>query len=390
MLSFSFVSYGQNLWPKSAVKLVKNFTYPFHNSFVGTIWSSCRAKNYRLNKIKNTELLDVEFNNSYYESGKVRIKIALQRNNTDYSKAPIAIVINGIFGNQVSGLARQLGKVMLETGYHVIFLGNPLGVENIVQKPKYPLGHFIEESHAYLETLKSAVNWISEKQLNTGIVRLIGVSYGSFTAAIMTALDSKEDFPIIFDTTLLSPPIEMASALKNMDQILIDTKKYGGRSKARHNLAAIRFCLYNKSANSSQKVIDIAKSLFGYSGFQNSLVESTILADNIYNIGKIPTSKKDFKTWKRNFFFKTYLNEYASELRYLMFDKRGTLKYWIDKIRLNNKLNLRVFTSLDDPLNLGESWNGIPNVLSTERGGHYGLRSFLFYEKFLMESFRIH
>ena len=45
----------------------------------------------------------------------------------------MTFIINGIFGEPVSGLVKQVAIQLLERGHHVVGLGNPLGTWGLKQ-----------------------------------------------------------------------------------------------------------------------------------------------------------------------------------------------------------------------------------------------------------------
>ena len=82
-----------------------------------------------------------------FNSGEYLANVLINRGDRGerLEKAPVTFVINGIFGEPVSGLVKQLVIPLLEKGHHVVGLGNPLGTWAIKQKPNYTVGNFDEK-----------------------------------------------------------------------------------------------------------------------------------------------------------------------------------------------------------------------------------------------------
>ena len=183
-------------------------------------------------------------------------------------------------------------------------------------------------------------------------------------------------------TTLLSPAQQMDTALYNMDNIIIETAHLGKNSDLSLMMKSIRFCYLPLKKKPSKKQLSKLKAIFVYLGFQRWLADQTIVANEMYNLNKIPTNPKLRKHWRRSFSFRDYLKEFAPDLKVLISSPQGKLSYWIDQFPHNE---IRIFTALDDPLNNGlqHKWKNFPNVISIKQSGHYGLRAFPFFNKFL-------
>ena len=113
---------------------------------------------------------------------------------------------------------------------------------------------------------------------------------------------------------------------------------------------------------------------------------SNNVIDKMYDLNKVPVDKQKRTKWRRTFSFRDYLNNFSPELRDLMTSKKGKLMFWLNQLPEND---YRILTTLDDPLNFGiqEHWPDFDNVILLPKGGHYGLRAFPFFEKFLKTSF---
>ena len=380
--------HSSSTWPDEALNIINNFNYPFTNSYAGTVWSSCASRKDNNLKLKG-RLIEKSFPNSYFDKDKFEVTFILQEEEGLLKKAPTIVLINGLFGNPLSGVARQLAKILLDSGYNIIALGNPLGPKNIAQKPRYDLGNFIEEGKAFYLNVQNAVNWMKENDLTQGKIELLSVSYGSFVGSIIKALDHQTKSPIINGVmTLLSPAIEMDIALYNMDDILIESQGVGKLADWMIMFKSIRHCyLPLKKVGPTSKQLETLKAIFAYLGFQRWLADQTIVIDKLYDLGKVPEDKKERTQWRRTFSFRDYLKNFSPELKELMSSEKGELKHWLSQIPKNQ---YRIFTSIDDPLNKGieHKWSSFSNLASIEKGGHYGLRAFPFFTNFLKELYK--
>ena len=165
-----------------------------------------------------------------------------------------------------------------------------------------------------------------------------------------------------------------------MDHALFQTRSLGKMPDWVLTLVSLRFCALPPRRFVDPVQLNWAKALFGYYGFQRSLADSTILMDELYDLGKVPTDKKVRKMWRRTFTFSDYIDDYANDLGELMDSSYGELYYWLNQVP---EEEVQIFASLDDPLNEEVLWLSHENTFLIDFGGHYGLRAFKFFDDFL-------
>jgi len=147
---------------------------------------------------------------------------------------------------------------------------------------------------------------------------------------------------------------------------------------------SVPFCVFPPRNYVGKQTIKLAKAIFGYSGFQRSLADQTILLDELYQLNKVPVDEKVRKVWRKNFTFSDYINDYATDLGELMDSSYGNLFYWLKDVSFDE---YQIFSSLDDPLNDDLKYPEQENIFTIEYGGHYGFRGFKFYDDFLFSLF---
>ena len=358
-------------WSVESRELINNFEYPFKNSYVGTVWSSCRAKKYKLEEL-NATFHPVMVKNSYYNLPEIPVRFFKTKSK---SKGTI-VFVTGIFGNYSGGLSTQILKEYLDDGMNILSLGNPLGSRNIEKLPKYVPGDLIVEGRAFYESTRLAIIELKKLGFDLGKINVLGVSYGGLTASIMTAIDQGKIFN--GKLALLSPPLEMSYALMQMDSLIDDVRDYHHLSKWRLQAISARFCYFPVKRKPSFAQLQRAKASFTILGFQRPLVKAVKLGSRLLNIGKLPTRRN----WENSFTFKEFFS-IVPELGPLYYGEKDRLFYWLKQ----SKIPYQVFTSLDDPLNEDLSWPPGEYLLSLEMGGHYGLRNFDIFPKLLKSVF---
>ena len=384
LLILFFLGFSSNsnaYFSEESKNIILNGKYNFSNSWVGTVWSSCWARKFKGKELAAEHVVAPVESEGFHEGHYLTNFLINRGEKGKVRRAPVTFIINGIFGEPVSGLVKQVAIQLLERGHHVVGLGNPLGTWGLKQKPTYTAANFVEESQVYLDIMNKAYGWLDEKGLTNGEVHLVGVSYGGFISGIIKSLDKTSRGNLINGmTTLLSPPLKMGPALRNMDHALFQTKSLGKMPDWVLALVSLRFCALPPRRFVDPVQLNWAKALFGYYGFQRSLADSTILMDELYDLGKVPTDKKVRKMWRRTFTFSDYIAEYANDLGELMDSSYGELYYWLDQVP---EEEVQIFASLDDPLNEEVEWPSGENTFLIDYGGHYGLRAFKFFDEFL-------
>ena len=208
---------------KNIKKLTTEYTTPYHDSYSLTVNSSCRLPKYKPEEL-SADHLTLSVRNGYYQSGKTKINLFLKRDEvTGAKQAPLIVLITGIFGHPLGGISTQVIKKFTDEGFHVLSLGNPLGVENLSEKPRYILADFYMESNAYYETIKTVRRMLIRRNLLSKGVYLYGISYGGFIAGVINSLDVLVE-TFIKKTALVSPPVRFGKAIQNMDALVNQSK----------------------------------------------------------------------------------------------------------------------------------------------------------------------
>ncbi len=383
LLLFSFNSYS--FISEESKNIIREGKYRFSDSWVGTVWSSCWARKYGSLNLP-VEKLIIPIETEAFENGEYLANVMINRGDSGASGSPrpVSFIVNGIFGEPVSGLVKQVAQQLIERGHHVVGLGNPLGTWALKQKPTYTIANFVKEAEVYLDIMEKTAQWLNQRGLSSGEVNLVGVSYGGFLSGMIKSMDSKRSGLISGMTTLLSPPLKMGPALRNMDHVLFQTSSLGKMPDWVLALVSLRFCALPPRLFVDPVQQKWAKAIFGYYGFQRSLADNTMLIDELYGLQKVPTEKKARKRWRRQFTFSEYIENYAQELGELMDSPYGELYYWLDQV---DEREVQIFASLDDPLNDEIQWPNRSHAFLIEYGGHYGLRAFKFFDEFLFSIF---
>lgn len=383
-------------WKEKVETLKKEFSIPFENGNVATLQGSCHAPDYDDDELPGRK---VSFNitDSNYLGGEVRVRgIFQEKINGELKKAPLFLFIPGAFSNHDIGQTRRHLHDLGKLGYHVIVFPNPWGTDFISGLPKEPIGDILFEGEVMYSLLKKTIERLLYEGVPIKETHLMGVSYGSFVAAMISTFNARESNPLnLKDTTIISPPIIMSKALLGLDNMI-----KVNRWMLQKNLVSVyrifrRMCALKTDKNLPISKIRQADGLVIRGGFFDRLIESVLKYDELFNLNKVPDRKwglssKKYRNWKRNFSFSNYFKTFAPKNLDIINSEYGNLYYWINQSRSLGDNSIRVLLSDDDFLNQKED---IPyydeSTVVLNNGGHFGIRYTLWYQKFLFESFTL-
>jgi len=357
-------------------KISKEYKPIWNDGHSQTVHSACRLSKYK-EKDLDADYLRFPVANSYYYQNKAHIDLILKRNdNGSPAKAPLLVLVSGIFGEPFGGIASHLVKRFSDQGFHVLSLGNPLGKSNLSDKPRYPLAHFIKESEAYYEKVKSAVSNLTRLGLLKGKASIYGISYGAFVSAVIKKIDRGD---LLKKLVLVSPPKNFGVGIANMDNLVKESNSFKNYPDWIFSVLSIPFCFKPQKELTIQQA-QRAKAIFTFLGFQRELADQISFADNLYDWGFVPRhSKEAFRQWRNNLTFDYYFENFFPHLKRLYFSPLAKLFNWVN---LKDK-NTVILSSYDDVLNNGSTWPEHERVFLIKTGGHYGHANTQFYEKFL-------
>lgn len=357
-------------------KISKEYVSTWSEGHSQTVHSACRLAKYSKKDLE-AEYLRFPVSNTYYQTNKSHIDLILKKDKMgNLVKAPLFVLVSGIFGEPFGGIASHLVKRFSDQGFHVLSLGNPLGKSNLDDKPRYPLAHFVKEAEASYVKIKAARENLNRLGLLSGDTSLYGISYGAFVSAVIKKIDREK---IIKKLVLVSPPKNFGLAISNMDNLVKESKAYKNYADWMFPVMSIPFCLNPPKALTLKKA-QRAKAIFTFSGFQRGLADQISYADELFNWGYVPRHSKDaFNQWRKNLTFNYYFENFFPQLKRLYYSPLSNLFYWI---KLSDK-NVIILSAHDDVLNNGVTWPEHERVFLTKIGGHYGFANSQFYENFL-------
>ena len=287
------------------------------------------------------------------------------------SKAPLVVFMPGIFGATLRGLTPPTIERLEQMGVHVLVVPNLVSDQYVHAYPLYR-GNIVENEAQVLESaLEFALAKLPGKVTK---VHVIAESLGTVVAAGWTAWDSSHK-KRINSLTLMSPPLDLSSAMTNFDNIINeyrpDLNKCSRASMYWRVLTEFILREIPRDFPIQEKRCIAAVVLV--EAFLKS-AQSAYLAHTVTLDDKSAYTVRSFED-----FFRRYRPELWSMLERK--DAGLKLATWIKIIRQNSQMPVRILTSKDDFLNRGLTWNDFLNdtQLSNDHlfifswGGHSGM-----------------
>jgi hypothetical protein len=264
----------------------------FPNPHMAEVWTAARDQT-----VRDAHLYTETIEDPRFATGSFKIALQTKRSWFRPEKAPLMLYLPGLFANMEDHEAMRAAAFYSERGYHVVILSNPWSEEFLKRQPKFDPGTLDVEGEIALTALQFAIQKIGPDNISR--VEISGESYGAMLAAIAYAKDRQSAHPLIDgNVTLFSPPLEMTTAIVNLDSG-IDTfnSEFESCSSVSTLLKVDDACEKHTSQDAmTQEVIDCAAPLV-YSGFHDGLVSAVKLFHSFRPTGFIPTEKAALADW---------------------------------------------------------------------------------------------
>jgi predicted alpha/beta-fold hydrolase len=218
------LSKSNRSWSEKAMQNIERFNREdrIEKPLVSTSWGYFRFINEKLSPLLG-------------ERGLVKIQTRESEHHLPYhyfkrfasqdpivSTAPLMIILPGLFSEPDADLYRTLQKVVNEKEYHSLVLPNAWALSVLRASPE--LLHATPHQQAsYLAQLAvAALKVMDQKRIEH--VEILSVSHGAFLTPAFVRAFHRKTAQKIKRATLLSPPIRISDAARNLDAV-IDEKE---------------------------------------------------------------------------------------------------------------------------------------------------------------------
>jgi hypothetical protein len=318
----------------------------------------------------------------FLRSGGLRVQLHIERRPDGRpAPAPLAIVLNPIFGENAYAQMNRYIDFFGKRGYHVVVFQSTFADAVTAMNPTFFPGDLAQEATMHHQVIQSVIHTRIGPANVTGAT-LVGLSYGSFLGAVLKAQDAGLEHPLINGPVLLlNPPFDILHSMNNLDRYVREAHEQGDT----HCFSAIRpwkvtdFArllgqgFLNPDASTASIDESCAKGMLSVLGFQGRLEHAA---------EQLSDSREDVRLSRheiRNITFDTYINRIA-RVPNLMGDSR--LSHWLGLAKDRGFDRFLILGSSDDFINTGYDLRDDPSefyspehMMMVPTGGNTGLRS---------------
>lgn len=285
--------------------------------------------------------------------------------------APLVVILPGIFGNTDKGLTPHTVDRFERMGAHVLVVPNLVSLQYIKAWPIY--GSDLVESEARIleAALEEALRRLGSK---VNGVHVMAESLGTVVGAAWIAWDTTH-LKRVSSLTLLSPPLDLARAMVNFDEIINEYRTVLGTcSQLKLSWLTLKEVLLSETPG------------------EIALTERRCLAAEVIVSAFLKSAQRSFAAYAEVMkspstpevtSFTDFFRRYRPEMHALIEQRDDRLKlgHWVKRIRQQSALPLRILTSKDDFLNRGLSWAQFldhtqlssDHLFTFSWGGHSGI-----------------
>jgi hypothetical protein len=380
VLLFSFEAWALS---PSLIKRIKKEPFPLKNPYASSFWAFCHIDRFKVDS--DTYLpADLIIKPNRYIKNEYKLSLHLQK-----SKAPMAIVIPGSLSNINGKQAQNLSVYLLEQGYHVLTLPNPIGTEYVSLEPFHELGNIEMEALSYLEFIKTAKDYLRNKNLLTNDkIATLSVSYGAF---LMSVILNK--MPQFFSRNILfAPPINLLHSINVLDNIIKSRKQTFSYFDIISQIPNLFSYCNDKTPIDSKEMAKLSEEIIAFISFQGRFARTL----------KIHTEKNmsfkskyysyfsllnpSFRSWMKNLLFIENLKKYSPKSFQLLNTPKGELRYWLKDIP---QKKYQILTGQNDFVNKNLDWPKDLNKLELNHGSHYGYRVHEWFRDYIKEGLKL-
>jgi len=378
------------------------YKYPYHDPYLATATTAILSDDGATERVKST-IVHVPGlpgrNNLPSLEGRGHVSLALYRQN---HPAPLLFVLAGLGSSPYFGVAPYLASLFYQEGFHVVILPSPMSWNFALSASRSGApGYVPEDARDLYDVMQRTLTTLRDRyDVNATAINLMAASLGALEGAYLSVIDADEGKIGIAKYLLVNPPVDLAYAVKKIDEWNALAGKFG-REKSQQIIAKALGIVdsFSEERRDDPAVFDrLAKKFTGFMTEElqfliaenlQSQFSELIYVTQVIHDQKVLTAPKD-DTRKRleeakNFTFTDYNQKIAlplwqKQLGDLQADlgtfiQRGSLAHIVDRLRGNAKVH--ILHNADDFLAGRKSIEALKEALGDQvtlypYGGHLG------------------
>jgi len=380
----------------------RDYAYPYHDPYLATATTAILSDD---GATPRTDSIIVHVpglpgrNQLPTLEGRGDVSLALYRQS---GPARLLFILAGLGSNPYFGVAPYLASLFYREGFHVVILPSPMSWNFALSASRSGApGYAPEDARDLYEIMQKTLTALRARHnVKTTSINFLAVSLGALEGAYLSVIDADERKIGIDRYLLVNPPVDLAYAVKKLDEWSALKRKFG-REKSQEIVAQALAVVdtFSNERRDNPAVFDrLAKKLAGFTREElqyliaenlHSELSELVYVTQVIENQKLLTAPKDDMRKRleeaKNFTFTNY-NQQIGVPRWQKqigdpqadldsFIQRGSLASIADQLRDNPKVH--ILHNADDFLAERKSIDALKDALSDRMtlypyGGHLG------------------
>lgn len=384
-------------WDEDKSKeLITQYPLKIKNGFVSSLWGTINEPSVSLKTGSILEkpvakMINWKGKSDYFKTGFLKGKFLYWKKSENNKARPLYIIIPGSFSNLSTPQTKRYAHTLFKKGYNVIMLPNPLSIDYLSNNPKFMLGNIFKESESIIEAVENWLNSSEAKLIKISSINIVGTSYGGFVASIITGSKSKWK-SLHKKTFIISAPRYLSKSMELLEGHIIKGLKNVSSYKLVefYKMISKAAMIYIGGPNKNfldKNVLSEVQSFVVMHGFQRLFIESLeyghrVLGKKTYGLLAEIDNSDSYLKLKKTIRFSDYSKKYLRDVKTRLEGEDGDLLTWV-KNKESSTVEVRILTTRDDWVNSENAWPNSKAIMILPRGGHFGFRGGIWFDKLM-------
>ena len=205
------------------------YKYPYHDPYLATATTAILGDDGATTRVKSqtVHLPGLAGRNRLPSlEGRGNLSMSLYRQS---GPAPLIFIVAGVGSNPYFGIGPYLASLFSAAGFHIVILPSPMSWNFALAASRSGApGYVPEDARDLYEAMQKSLSFLKDQHgIEATGINFIGVSLGALEGAYLSVIDATERKIGIAKYLLINPPVELAYAVKKLDEWDDWRKKFG-------------------------------------------------------------------------------------------------------------------------------------------------------------------
>ena len=197
-----------------------DYRYPYRDPYLATATSAILGNDDAATRVESSilHLPGLPGRNSLPGlEGRGNLGLAFYR---QHRSAPLLCVLAGVGSNPYFGVGPYLASLFYRAGFHVVILPSPMNWNFALAASRTGApGYAPEDARDLYDVMQKTLTVLKDRYgVKPTAIRFLGVSLGALEGAFLSVIDGDEGKIGIANYLLINPPVNLAYAVKKIDE----------------------------------------------------------------------------------------------------------------------------------------------------------------------------